>query len=177
MTPNPRPLKWLRGGVETIRPYLVRWYRDSHASAVYCRSKNMPVAEAEYLERAQEYFDVINAHWDLFEDYVSEQERKTWQGTLMAELHHEEPELPPPPKVTREIVSCDKRKTACRGILEGTATEGILQARTAYAISCLKCGEISCEAYSSFHVAGIGTYVRAEDGNNSVYILIREVRE
>lgn len=52
---------------KTLAPYYTKWFRDCYDSADYCMKHNQPELAQEYLNKAKEYFEIINSNWDAIE--------------------------------------------------------------------------------------------------------------
>jgi hypothetical protein len=62
-----------------LAKYYLKWFRDSHDSAVYCKAKGLNNKAAEYLVGAKAYFDIINENWDAIEAATIKEETNDHQ--------------------------------------------------------------------------------------------------
>jgi hypothetical protein len=52
---------------QPLAKYYLKWFRDCHDSAVFCKKLGDVQEANNYLEEADKYFEIINDNWEEIE--------------------------------------------------------------------------------------------------------------
>jgi hypothetical protein len=52
---------------KSLAKYYLQWFLDCHDSAVFCKEHGDNETAKKYLDKADEYFNLINENWEAIE--------------------------------------------------------------------------------------------------------------